>query len=153
MVPSKLEGFWPISRMWCHILPTRLTLHPANSNSEENSSRVAGSPKHATRKWLLRMPQKLAAPLRLLSSLRRGLLLRWCQPPKSSFQKIVTPRSIYELMLRGLIFQLINFPKLRIVLEIFVTIETLCNCWLKYCYNNYHSRIVHLDISCASVGK
>jgi len=38
-----------------------------------NSSRVAGLPEHATRKWLPRMLQKLAAPLGSLSSLRRGL--------------------------------------------------------------------------------
>jgi len=41
-----------------------------------NSSRIAGRPEHATRKWLPRMLQKLAAPLGLLSSLRRGLLWR-----------------------------------------------------------------------------
>jgi len=46
-----------------------------------NSSRVAGRPEHATRKWLPRMLQKLAALLRSLSSLRRGLLWRWCRPP------------------------------------------------------------------------
>jgi len=31
-------------------------------------------------KWLPRMLQKLAAPLGSLSSLRRGLLWRWCRP-------------------------------------------------------------------------
>ena len=44
-------------------------------------------PEHATRKWLPRMLQKLAAPWGSLSSLRGGLLWRWCRPlmPKVSF--------------------------------------------------------------------
>jgi len=30
MLPSWLDGFWPITTwLWCHILPTRPTLHPA----------------------------------------------------------------------------------------------------------------------------
>jgi len=30
MLPSWLEGFWPITTwLWCHIHPTHLTLHPA----------------------------------------------------------------------------------------------------------------------------
>jgi len=45
-----------------------------------NSSRVAGRPEHATRKWLPGMLQKLAAQLWSLSSLRRGLLWMWCWP-------------------------------------------------------------------------
>jgi len=36
------------------------------------------SPEYAMRKWLPRMFQKLAVPLGSLSSLRRGLLWRWC---------------------------------------------------------------------------
>jgi len=44
------------------------------------SSRVTGSPEHATRKWLPGMIPKLAAPLGSLSSFRRGLLWRWCRP-------------------------------------------------------------------------
>jgi hypothetical protein len=40
----------------------------------------AGRPEHATRKWLSGILQKLVAPLGLLSSLRRGLLWKWCRP-------------------------------------------------------------------------
>ena len=29
MLPSWLDGFWSIIWLWCHILPTRPTLHPA----------------------------------------------------------------------------------------------------------------------------
>ena len=44
------------------------------SDGGGNSSRVAGGPEHAARKWLPGMLKKLAAPLGSLSSLRRGLL-------------------------------------------------------------------------------
>ena len=96
ILPSWLDGFWPITTwLWYHILPTSPTLHPATfsyfqnwkwslrakiSDDGGNSSRVAGRPEHATRKCLPRMLQKLAAPLGPLSSLRRGLLRRWCRP-------------------------------------------------------------------------
>ena len=37
MLPSWLDGFWPITTwLWCHILPTRLTLHPATFSYFQN---------------------------------------------------------------------------------------------------------------------
>ena len=48
--------------------------------TEEIQADIQAVLKHATRKWFPRMLQKLATPLGLLSSLRRGLLWRWCRP-------------------------------------------------------------------------
>ena len=37
MLPSWLEGFWTITTwLWCHILPTRPTLHPATFSYFQN---------------------------------------------------------------------------------------------------------------------
>jgi len=37
MLPSWLDGFWPITKwLWCHILPTRPTLHPATFSYFQN---------------------------------------------------------------------------------------------------------------------
>ena len=37
MLPSWLNGFWPITTwMWCHILPTRPTLHPTTFSYFQN---------------------------------------------------------------------------------------------------------------------
>ena len=95
MVPSWLDGFWQITWLWCHILPTRPTLRPATFSYFQNwkwslrgedfrrrrkfkQSRRPSWTRY--RKWLPRIFQKLAAPLGSLSSLRRGLLWRWCRP-------------------------------------------------------------------------
>ena len=99
MLPSWLNGFWPITTwLWCHILPTCPTLHTATFSYFQNwkwslrgedfrrwkkSSRVLGCPEHATRIWLPRVLQKLAAPLGSLSNFRRGLLWRWWRPVMS----------------------------------------------------------------------
>jgi len=57
MLPSWLDGFWPITAwMWCHILPTRPTLHPATFSYFQNwkwsltfQRRVMSTARHAAR--------------------------------------------------------------------------------------------------------
>ena len=36
MLPSWLDGFWPIKWLWCHILPNRPTLRPATFSYFQN---------------------------------------------------------------------------------------------------------------------
>jgi len=96
MLPSWLNGFWPITTwLWCHILPTRPTWHPETISYFQNwkwslrgeyfrrwrkfkQSRRPSWTRY--KKMIPRMLQNLAAPLGSLSSLRRGLLWRWCRP-------------------------------------------------------------------------
>ena len=105
MLPSWLDGFWPITTwLWCHILSTRPTLHPATFSYFQSwkwslrgedfrrwrkfkqSCRPSWT---RTRKWLPGMLQKLAAPLGSLSNLGRGLLWRWCRPLMSKVSLFV----------------------------------------------------------------
>jgi len=93
MLPSWLYGFWLITTwLWCHILPTRLTLHPATFSYFQNW------------KWSLRFQiveeiqaeSQAVTPLGSLSSLRRGLLWRWCRPLMSKVSLSVS--SVRELI-------------------------------------------------------
>ena len=95
-LPSWLDIFWPITTcLWCHILPTCPTLHPATFSYFQNWKWILrGEVFRSLRKFKQsRRPSwtryekmtsknasKLAAPLGSLSSLRRGLLWRWCLP-------------------------------------------------------------------------
>ena len=95
MLPSWLDGFWPTTIwLWCHILSTPPTLHPTTFSYFQNWKwSLKGEDFRRWRKFKRRRSpswtrfekmtsknaSKLAAPLGSLSSLRRGLLWRWCR--------------------------------------------------------------------------
>jgi hypothetical protein len=136
----------------------KMKLKGRRFHSEGNWSRVAGSPEHTRRKWLLGMLEKLAEPLRSLSSLRKWLLWRWFRPPKSKVSLSVFYVIIPENYDYTSYYVWINIAWLDISIDwIFQNreffwkflwqTEIFCDCWLKYCFTNYHNRIRHTDIS------
>jgi len=113
MLPSWLDGFLLITTwLWCHILPTRPTLHPATFSYFQNRKWSLRGEDFRRRKFkqsrrpswkryekmTSRYALKLAAPLRSLSSLRRGLLWRWCQPLTSKVAFLCFKSSIQKLI-------------------------------------------------------